>query len=161
MEIAMHYRRLAVLIGAVFMFTGPAWANAIAVNNAAAMGSSNGTACGGSDCGMDVTHDNASMAFVQDNSPNNETVYRAEFLFNPVAVSATVNFRQPIFTALARVPNPGAGLCPANLVFTEAIRCFHYRVFGGTTDALTCFVKGNALVGYAAVGGESVAGQQD
>ena len=121
------------------------------VNNAAAMGSGGGTNCGGGPCGLQITHNNASIAYVQDESPANETVYRAEFLFNPASVNTTENFRQTIFTALARVPNPGAGVCPANIVFTEAIRCFHYRIWDGTTDSLTCFVKGN-LCGERASG---------
>lgn len=60
-------------------------ANSVAVTAAAAMGPNNGgTACGGGMCGLAVTLDgNTNVAKVVDNTPAAESIYRADFWFDP------------------------------------------------------------------------------
>jgi len=135
---------LAVLVFALSV--SGASADSLDVNNTAALGGT-GTACGGSNCGLEVTHDNSSIAFVQDDSPNGETLYRAEFLIN--VASADLNpgegLRQPIFVALGNNPRPGVGLCSPVAAFVEAVRCFHTpRNFGaGTRQGVICWSRGD------------------
>jgi len=64
---------------------GAAYGASCDVTAAAAMGPDNGgTACGGGNCGYECTLDgNTSPAFVQDDSPQDETVYRACFRYDP------------------------------------------------------------------------------
>ena len=96
----------------LFMAAG-ASADSLQVNNTAAMGGT-GTACGGSNCGLEVLHDNTSAAYVQDNTPTDESVYRGSFLFNPNNISPeTGNFRQVLFSGVGTNPNPGNFSCPA------------------------------------------------
>lgn len=55
-------------------------ANSLSVTNAAAMGSSGGTACGGGECGLEIVFDGTStIAKVVDNTPVDESIYRADF----------------------------------------------------------------------------------
>ena len=60
-------------------------ANSVAVTAAAAMGPNNGgTACGGGMCGLAVTLDGSTnVAKVVDNTPAAESIYRADFWFDP------------------------------------------------------------------------------
>jgi len=145
----------AILTGVLFLVAGAVAADSLTVNNAAAMGGS-GTACGGSNCGLDVFHDNTSVAFVETNTPTDEQVYRASFLFNPNSISPGANLRQPIFYGLDNNPNPGAGVCGAT-TFQTNFRCFFYLTGGvGQNYNVQCFARGN-LCGEAATARLSIA----
>lgn len=131
--------------GKVLIFTailmlgaGMAMADTLAVNNAAAMGGS-GTACGGSNCGLEVTHDNSSRAYVEDTTPAEEETYRANFLFNPQSTTTSSNFRQTIMTVTTL--NPGHANCAAT-TFTSMARLFYYRT-GGAGQNASILMTGN------------------
>ncbi len=79
-------KKTLLVLMAVCMVASIAGADSLTVNSAAAMGGT-GTACGGGNCGLDVTHDNTSAAYVRDDSPTAETIYRFEFLFDRHAIS--------------------------------------------------------------------------
>ncbi|MCP4655486.1 MAG: hypothetical protein GY856_08720 [bacterium] len=125
---------LIVLVAALVL-AGAAFADSLAVNGSAAMG--------GSTYGLDLTHDNSSIAYVQDDTPNDESVYRAEFLFAAPSVVTSINYRQAIFVALGQNPRPGVGLCHPTQPVVESIRCFHYQIWGGTTVSFQCFSRGD------------------
>lgn len=104
-----------------------------------------GAAMNGTSYGLEVAHDNTSPSFVQDNSPSGETVYRAEFLFNPndMASAASINFRQPIFQALSPVPRPGIGACPAG-GFIAIIRIFLQLANNANQYNIQVFLRGDS-----------------
>lgn len=134
--------KIFVLTAILLAVTGAAFADTLDVNNTAAMGGS-GTACGGSNCGLQVTHDNSSVAFVEDLTPDNEGIYRFNFLFNPAATTTTANVRQTIFNAISPNPNPNVGDCPAS-AFVSAYRIFYYRTGGsGQNGSILAFLNGN------------------
>lgn len=107
--------------------------------------------------GARFTHDNSSIAYVQDNTPSGETVFRFEFLFAVDSLSfsgAPANFRQTIFAAFG--PNPmnggGIGACLTPNAFIEVIRVFVYHAGGsGQVPFVTAFAQGN-FCGDAATG---------
>lgn len=139
-----NWRFLGLVVMAILVLAGASFADTLAVNNAAAMGGT-GTACGGSNCGLAVTHDNTSAAFVQDDSPASESMYRGSFLFNPnnVNASATRNFRQLIFSAKGPNPNPGVGNC-TTLQFIDPLRIWYFPVGGvGQNSTMQIFAFGN------------------
>lgn len=141
--------KILVLTAIMLAVSGVAFADTLAVNNAAALGGS-GTACGGSNCGLEVTHDNSSVAYVEDLTPDNEGVYRFNFLFNPASTTTTGNFRQTIFRAIS--PNPGTTNCPGGS-FVSGMRIFYYRTGGsGQNPSILAFVNGNQC-GERTVGG--------
>lgn len=142
--------KLVLVFTAVCMLcAGAAMADSLAVNNTAAMGGT-GTACGGSNCGLEITHDNSSTAYVQDDSPTAESIYRATFLYNPASITTSSNYRQTIFNAVGDNPNPGGGVCPGG-AFVSPFRCFGYQTGGaGQNSSVQCFVRGNSC-GEAAV----------
>lgn len=118
---------LTILIGIVALAAGPAMADSLSVNAVAAM---NGT-----NYGLEVLHDNSSVAYVQDDTPAGETIYRFSFLYNPTDIGSSGNgnpFRFTIFTAMAdnaRPDTPG-NPCPLNVnlpVFPARI----FAAFGG------------------------------
>ena len=142
-------KMVLVFAAACLLCAGAAMADTLAVNNTAAMGGT-GTACGGSNCGLEITHDNADTAFVQDDSPAAESIYRATFLYNPASITTTANYRQTIFNAVGDNPNPGGGVCPGG-AFVSSFRCFGYQTGGaGQNSSVQCFVRGNQC-GEAAV----------
>lgn len=137
-----------IATGILVLVSGVVAADSLTVNNTAAMGGT-GTNCGGSNCGLDVFHDNTDSAYVQDSTPGDETTYRASFLFNPNGISPGSNLRQPIFYGLDNNPNPGAGVCGA-ATFQTNYRCFLYLTGGiGQNYSVQCFARGN-LCGEAA-----------
>lgn len=144
-------RKVLTLLVVGTMAATVAAANDLQVNNAAAMAGSS-TNCSGGPCGLQVNHDNSSVAYVQDDSPNDEMVYRATWLFNPNSISPNAgNFRQTIFTAYDQNPNPGVGVC-TGAVWVEAIRCFAYFTGGiGQIANFQCFVRGNSCGERAAL----------
>lgn len=147
----MNGRGKIFLMSAVALLTvaGSALADSLAVNNAAALGGT-GTACGGSNCGLEVTHNNASIAYVQDDTPASESIYRFQTLFRVRTMTTTQNFRQPIFQALSNNPNPAAPNCGAG-AFVSAFRCFNYQTGGtGQNANVQCFIHGNACGNAAA-----------
>lgn len=117
---------------------GTVAADTLTVTNAAAMG--------GTTWGMEVFHDNSSLTEVRDDSPNGETVYRSEFLFNAREVNTTQNYRQLIFQGTGPNPQPGVGACPPAAVFATTFRIFH-NTFGpggqGQVSSLVMWVNGN------------------
>lgn len=123
----------------------PSAADSWAVTAAAAMGGG-GTMCGGGPCGLEISHNNMTTpAYVEDRSPNDETVYRAEFLFDAKTVSTTANYRQPLFNAIARNPDPTGttGVCPT-AQFVTAFRLFHQAYGGlGQISSLILWGTGN------------------
>lgn len=105
-------KKTLLILMALGMIAGFASADTLTVNAAAAMGGT-GTACGGGNCGLDVHHDNTSAAYVRDDSPTAETIYRFEYLFDPNAISPAVdNWRQAIFGAFGPNPRPALADCP-------------------------------------------------
>ena len=109
-------KKTLLILMAVCMVASIAGADTLTVNSAAAMGGT-GTACGGGNCGLDVLHDNTSAAYVRDDSPTAETVYRFEYLFDPNAISPEVdNWRQAIFGAFGPNPRPNnpGNPCPTS-----------------------------------------------
>ena len=134
--------KIFVLTAILLAVTGTAFADTLAVNNTAAMGGS-GPACGGSNCGLEVSHDNSSVAYVEDLTPDAEGIYRFNFLFNPASVTTTANVRQTIFNAITVNPNPNVGDCPG-AAFVSAFRIFHYRTGGsGQNGSVLAFLNGN------------------
>lgn len=108
----------------------PIAADSTDVNENAALGGS-GTACNGSNCGLEVLHDATTGAFVQDNTPDNETTYRAEFLIDPNSLGAGgASFRIPIFNVVGPNPNPGVGNCGAS-TFKQAASVVLIHTGGG------------------------------
>ena len=79
-------RNILVLVAAALLLTAGAafGANSIDVNNAAAMGPDNGgTACSGGNCGLEIIFDGSvNVAKVVDDTPADESLYRAEFYMN-------------------------------------------------------------------------------
>ncbi|MEL7061107.1 MAG: hypothetical protein AAGN46_13885 [Acidobacteriota bacterium] len=103
------------LVAASLVFAGAAAADTLTVNANAAMG--------GTNFGLDVFHDNTSGAFVEDLTPDDESVYRASFLFNPNDISPGANLRQPIFIALGSAPASAGCAGPA---FANTLRLYLY-----------------------------------
>lgn len=131
-------RKTLALLCAIGMTAAVASADSITVTNTAAMGSSGGTACGGGPCGMQLFHDNSTVAFVQDNTPEAESQYRFEFLFNPNDISPeNGNWRHTIFWAQSNNTRPGNGICPVNpAAKIPAFRVFAtFRLDGGVGGA--------------------------
>lgn len=120
----------------VLLMAGVASADSLVVNGTAAMEGS---------FGMQVSHDNSSQAYVQDNSPNAESIYRASFLFNPNNISPeNGNWRQTIFLTLGPNPNPGVGACPSNpSAFLSGMRVFLYMTRGGQDYSVQVWGRGN------------------
>ncbi len=138
-------KKTFLILTAVTMIASIAGADSLAVNDTAAMGGT-GTACGGSNCGLEVLHDNTSVAYVQDNSPSQENIYRFEFLFNPNDISngISLNWRHTIFWAQSANPRPGNGTCPAGV----NAKVFATRVFltlrqGGQRYGVRSVMMGN------------------
>ena len=146
----MNSRQLCLTIAATYMLatlTGTALADTLRVTSTASMGGSSGSTCSGNGmpgpCGLEITHNNTSPAYVEDLSPDNESVYRIEFLFRIHSMNTTANFRQQILTGIGLNPNPGAGVC-GNFVYSNPFTCFEYQTGGiGQIANLQCFVRGN------------------
>lgn len=107
-------RTALLLIAGLAIAAGPAMADTLSVTPAAAMG--------GTNYGLEVFHDNTSPAYVQDDTPDSETIYRFSFIYNPRTVGSSGNgtpFAFTIFTALAANarPNTPANPCPLNANF--------------------------------------------
>jgi hypothetical protein len=82
----------------------------------------------GSTYGLEVLHDNTSAAYVQDDTPNGETVYRFSFLYNPRDLGSTGSapWAMTIFGAMGNNPRPAsASACPQ----AAHIPVFPARVF--------------------------------
>jgi hypothetical protein len=92
-----------------------------------------------------VHHDNTSTAYVVDQTPADESIYRFEFLFNPNDISpGTANWRHTIFWAQSLNTRPGNGTCPTN----PAAKIPAYRLFltlrdGGTLYGVRAVLFGN------------------
>ena len=126
-----------------FLGMGAANADTLAVNATAAMGGT-GTACGGGNCGLEVIHDNSSAAYVQDNSPSSETVYRGSFMFDPNNISDGVsgNWRQEILKITGTNPNPNTGVCTGT-AFADAAKAFAVFTQGGVNYRIQGWIFGN------------------
>ena len=102
----MKRSMLVVIVGLALAAT-PAMADNLTVNATAAMG--------GTNFGLEVFHDNSSPAYVQDDTPSGETIYRFEFLYNPMALGSTgsVPWAMTIFGAMGTNPRPASATsCP-------------------------------------------------
>jgi len=123
----------------VLLIAGVSRADSLAVNNGAAMAGS---------FGLDMSHDNTSKAFVQDNTPNDESIYRYEFLFDPNSISTgiSLNWRHTIFWAHSANPRPNI---PANdRPLGVNAKVFATRVFltlrnGGSRYGVRAVMLGN------------------
>lgn len=106
-------KRTTLLIVALALVAGPALADSLSVNATSAM---NSTAYG-----LQVFHDNSDVAYVQDDTPANETVYRFEYLFNPnnIAATGSADWTMTLFGAQGPNPRPNnaANPCPLNANF--------------------------------------------
>jgi hypothetical protein len=135
-------RKSVVFIGlvAIIGLAGIASADSWAVNNAAAMG--------GTTWGFQITHTNAApAAYVEDDTPASESIYRFTFLFNPGTITgATKNFRQAIMRGTGPNPRPGVGTCSANPAATPAVLQVWLYAVGGTgrTPTVQIYGKGNS-----------------
>jgi len=101
-------KKAIILVAALAMVAVGASADSLDVNGTAAM---NGT-----NFGLEVLHDNSSAAYVQDDTPAGETIYRFEFLYNPTDIAATGSndWIMTIFGAMGTNPRPDnpANPCP-------------------------------------------------
>lgn len=135
----MNKKLLGVLaVGVALGIAGFASADSLAVTPAAALG--------GTNYGLEVFHDNTSVAYVQDDTPDGETVYRFTFLMRPGdIIGASTNFRQVIFGGWGTNPNPGVGLCPTNPAeYVGSIRVFLFAWGGGgQLPAVQIWGRGN------------------
>lgn len=130
-------KKTMIICAGVLVLAAGAWADSLAVNGSAAMEGS---------FGLDVTHDNSSRAYVQDNTPAGETIYRASFLFDPNMISPeNGNWRQTIFLTLGPNPNPGVGACPADpALFQSGLRVFLFLTGGnGQNYSVQTWGRGN------------------
>ena len=143
-----------VAVAGCLILGSAAFGDSLRVTSAAGMGGVAANTCTGDGlpgpCGLQVDHTSGTpIAYVQDNTPTSETVYRAEFLFSENDVSLPggpgAAFRQVIFTAIGPNPRPGVGVCPSTLAFIEAIRCFHIAIdFGaGPNSHYQCHSRGD------------------
>ena len=109
---------------------GLALADSLSVTSTAAMGGVANAQCSGDGqpgpCGLEVFHDNSSRAFVEDTSPDQETIYRASFLFNPneLGQGLASGFRNPIFYGMN---NRQPSMDCSSRTFTEGIKFFVWR----------------------------------
>jgi hypothetical protein len=138
-EVARMKKGMYVVAIVVAMaMAGTVAADSLTVNAGAAMG--------GTNFGLEVTHDNSSPAYVQDNTPDGETVYRFDFLFNVASMTGqSINFRQEIIRAIGSNPNPGVGNCPVNPAdLIGTIRVWLYQTGGGGQNpSIQLWAKGN------------------
>ncbi len=131
-------KKMFLCLIAGLLVSGVAFADSLDVNATAAMNSSS--------FGLEVLHDNTSIAFVEDTTPDNESIYRCEFLFNPNNISpGTGNLRQTIALGLTDNPNPGLGDCPVNpAAIIASFRIFAYFTGGqGLNYNVQAFTRGN------------------
>lgn len=141
----MRRNSLFIVLSVVGLtLAGLASADSLSVTNAAAMGGS-GTACGGGNCGLEVFHDNSDAAYVQDNTPDNEAIYRFEFMFDPNGVpdTATGGFRQEIFRGTGINPRPGVGQCHPTNAFADGLKVFLFRNGSNGNTSVSSWVYGN------------------
>jgi hypothetical protein len=111
--------------------------NSIAVNSTAAMGSANGgTACGGNMCGLEVVFPGGSTnpAKVVDESPNDQSVYRATFWYDASNLatnpSATGFFHVPLRTTETTLVRS-----PIMLLMTQKFNLYRLSARAGTNTA--------------------------
>jgi|GEM_PF-2633170 len=132
-------KKVAVLcVGLVLGFAGLASADSLTVTAAAALG--------GTNYGLEVYHDNTDRAYVQDDTPDSETVYRATFLFNLASVTGlSTNMRQVLFQTYGPNPNPGVGVCPADpAAQIGSLRLWLFQTGGnGSVSNLQLWGRGN------------------
>lgn len=130
-------KKVLMALCVIGLVAGAASADSLAVNGTAAMEG---------DYGMELTHDNSSTAYVQDNTPEDETLYRGSFLFNAHSVTGhSINFRQVIFQGYGNNPNPGVGVCPANPdASVGSIRIWLFQTGGdGRFSSIQFYSRGN------------------
>ena len=102
----MKKRILLTTIVAVLLMAGPTWADSLSVTQAAALG---GT------YGLEISHGGTNTgAFVVDDTPAGEQIYRFSFLINPNGMVGDSSLTPILFRAKGDNPNPGGGRCPVN-----------------------------------------------
>lgn len=133
---------LALLAAAVAFAPMAASADSLAVTGAAAQDGA---------FGLEVTHDNSSAAYVQDNTPNEMDVFRAEWMFNQAAWNSNgSSVRQAIFRLISQNPNPNNFTCSGS-GFVTLVDVFVYNIFNGTLPFSTTFGAGRGCA-FAGVG---------
>ena len=101
--------------------------------------------------GMRLNHDTTSVAYVEDQTPAGEPIYRAEFLFRPTAFNTNnTNVRQTIFRTISTNPGPGQFGCSQAAFVTHA-DIFIYWIVNGQLPFATAFQFGRGC-NPAAVG---------
>ncbi|REJ72988.1 MAG: hypothetical protein DWQ36_10365 [Acidobacteria bacterium] len=143
-------KRILLALAVLALAASFAGADSLDVNATAAL---NGTTNG-----LEVIHDNTSVAYVQDDTPNSETVYRFEFLYDPnqLGLTSSAQFRFSLFGAYANNPRPNnpGNPCPLNPnipVFPARV----FAVFGGANSEypgvrMTLMTNQCGIVGTAA-----------
>ncbi len=116
-----RYLIVTVIAACAILAGSLAMADTLSVNASAAMN--------GSNYGLEVFHDNSSVAYVEDDTPDGESVYRFSFIYNPRTLGSSGNgapWAMTIFGAMGANPRPNsASACPQN----AAIPVFPVRIF--------------------------------
>lgn len=121
----MKFKKVLVLTAAMLVLgTGAVLADSLSVTSTAALGGAAQNPCSGDGqpgpCGLEVFHDNTSKAFVQDDTPNRESVYRGSFLFDPNSIGPPgAKFRQNIFSAMSPNPDRNNFSCPGTILVSS------------------------------------------
>lgn len=150
---------LFLTMAAMLVLGTAALGDSLSVTSTAAMGGVADQNCMGDGmpgpCGLAVDHDNLSTAYVQDDTPAAETIYRAEFLFDPQGVCTSQSsgpLRQEIFRAIS--PNPATPSCTAEGIvgaFVSSIKIYLQCTGGvGDTTNLIMVTRGNSCGELAA-----------
>lgn len=142
-------KTIFIALAALLTWGTAATADSLDVTSAAAMGGVADQMCQGDmqpgPCGLEVDHDNTSAAFLTDNTPDGESIYRAEFLFDPNDISPrNGNWRQVIFMAISPNPNPGVNFCAGFGANLSAFRVFLFVANGGNQYAIQMYARGNS-----------------
>ena len=137
-------KKLALMTALLLAFSGAAYGDSLSVTSTAAMGGVAQNDCSGDNqpgpCGLEVFHDNSSLAYVQDDSPADESVYRATFLYNPNNIQASTTegpWRQMILKGIAPNVNRNQFNCP-DIAFINGFMLFdvHWGTVGANCSIL-------------------------
>jgi hypothetical protein len=126
-------KKIALFTLLALALSSAAFADTLSVTNGAAM---DGT------FGLNVAHDNTSVAYVQDDTSNAETILRGSFQYNPNNISpGNGNWRQTIFSVHGpKPPTPGCAAFGANVA---VLRVFLFVTNGGLDYNVQIYGRGN------------------
>jgi hypothetical protein len=125
-------KKIALFTVLALALSSAAFADSLSVTGGAAMDGS---------FGLNVAHDNSSVAYVQDDTPTAETIYRGSFQYNPNNISpGNGNWRQTIFAGFG--PKPATPGCAAFGATVTSFRIFLFMTNGGTTYNVQAYVRG-------------------